>query len=300
VAVLALIDGLKEIAQDEVGWTTAMALLCGLASCLAFVRRQQRLSDPLIDVRLFGNRTFAAALTGNTLDFFVGFGINLFIAQYLQLVLGLSPLAAGLWLVPSAGGFIVGSLLTPWFVRRMRPAYAMAAGMGLTAAGFGVLTQIHGAWSLPMLVIGSLVVSLGMAPMTTLSTDIMVGAAPPEQAGAASGISETSSEFGGALGIAVLGSIGTVSYRGSVANALPAGLPHGAMEAARDTLGGAVAAAGHLSERTSADLLHVAREAFTSSFELVAGVCVAISIGAALLAAACLRHVGVDAGRELH
>ncbi|MGH7947587.1 MAG: MFS transporter, partial [Opitutaceae bacterium] len=168
-AVLAMIYGLKQIAEDGLGWLSALSILLGLAIGVAFVRRQRTLADPLIDLRLFGNRTFAAALAANTLDFFVGFGIFLFVAQYLQLVLGLSPLVAGLWTVPWAGGFIVGSLLTPVFVRRIRPAFVMAAGLILAAIGFGVLTQVGAASGLAMLVTGSVIFALGLAPMTTLA-----------------------------------------------------------------------------------------------------------------------------------
>jgi MFS transporter, DHA2 family, multidrug resistance protein len=125
VSVLALIYGLKQIAQDGAGWVPALAIVAGLAVGAAFVRRQRRLADPLIDLGLFRVPAFSAALAANTLGFFVAFGVAVFIAQYLQLVLGLSPLEAGLWSVPGAGGFIAGSLLTPVLVRRIRPAFAM-------------------------------------------------------------------------------------------------------------------------------------------------------------------------------
>jgi MFS transporter, DHA2 family, multidrug resistance protein len=98
--------------------------------------------------------------------------------------------------------------------------------------------------------------------VVTLATDMIVGSAPPEQAGAASGISETSAEFGGALGIAVLGSIGTAVYRNQVAARLPADVPPAATTATRETLGGAVAAAAQLPEPLAATLLGAAREAF--------------------------------------
>jgi len=162
-----------------------------------FVRRQRRLADPLLDLRLFRSPAFSAALAANTLDFFVSFAALLFLAQYLQLVLGLSPLRAGLWMLPSSAGFIVGSLLTPLLVRRARPAYVMAAGMALAAIGFALLTRLDAAAGLAVLVTGSVAFSLGSAPMTTLATDLMVGTAPPQRAGAASAISETSSELGG-------------------------------------------------------------------------------------------------------
>jgi MFS transporter, DHA2 family, multidrug resistance protein len=132
---------------------------------------------------------------------------------------------------------------------------------------------------------------LGLAPATALATDILVGAAPPERAGAASGISETTSELGGALGIALLGSIGTVVYRSQVADTVPADAPPEAAEAARDTLGGAVAAADQLPDRVGAELLEAAREAFTQGLQLTAITSATIVLGMAILAAVVLRNV---------
>jgi MFS transporter, DHA2 family, multidrug resistance protein len=212
-AVLAAIWGLKQLAQDGPGWLAVLSLLAGLLVGVGFVRRQRWLADPLIDVRLLGNRAFSAALTTNLLSFFVGFGALLFTAQYLQLVLGLSPLEAGLWSLPSSAGFILGSTATPLLVRRAAPVAVMAAGLALAAVGFGLLTQLPSSSGLPLLVTGSVIFSLALAPVDTLATDLAVGAAPPERAGAASAITETSAEFGGALGIAVLGVVGTAVHR---------------------------------------------------------------------------------------
>jgi MFS transporter, DHA2 family, multidrug resistance protein len=296
-AVLLVIWGLKQLAQDGLGLPPALSILAGLGVGVAFVRRQQTLADPLLDLRLFRSPAFSAALATNILDFFVAFAALLFIAQYLQLVLGLSPLQAGLWTLPSSLGFIVGSLLTPLLVRRARPAFVMAAGMVLAAVGFGLLTQLDGT-GLAVLVIGSVVFSLGSAPMTTLATDLMVGIAPPERAGAASGISETSSELGGALGIAILGSIGTAVYRGQMTDAVPAAVPGAAAAAARDTLGGAVEAAGQLPDQLGTALLDAAREAFTQGVQLSFAISAAVAIGIAILVAALLRHVGAGSEPE--
>jgi DHA2 family multidrug resistance protein-like MFS transporter len=290
-AVLTVIYGLKQIAQAGIGRWSTLSILAGLAVGVVFVRRQHALPDPLIDLRLFRKSDFAAALTTNVLDFFVGFGIFLFIAQYLQSVLGLSPLHAGLWTVPWAIGFIVGSMLTPVLVRRLRPAFVMAAGLVVAAVGFGVLTQVRVVPGLTVLVTGSVFLSLGLAPMTTLATDIMVGMVPPERAGAASSISETSSEFGGALGIAVLGSIGTLVYRNHVTGAIPADVPVEAADAVLSTLGGAVAVAGQLPVRDGAALLHVARAAFAQSFAVAAWISAVIVIAMAMATAVLLRHV---------
>jgi DHA2 family multidrug resistance protein-like MFS transporter len=291
-AVLLVIWGLKQLARDGLGLPPALSIAAGLVVGVVFVRRQQTLADPLLDLRLFRSPAFSAALTANVLDFFVAFAALLFLAQYLQLVLGLSPLQAGLWMLPSSLGFIVGSLLTPLLVRRARPALVMAAGMVLAAAGFGLLTQLDPAAGLAVLVAGSVAFSLGSAPMTTLATDLMVGTAPPERAGAASGISETSSEFGGALGIAVLGSIGSAVYRGQMTEAVPAAVSGEAAAAARDTLGGAVAAAGKLPEQLGAALLDAAREAFTQGLRLSFAISAAVAVGIAVLVAALLRQVG--------
>jgi DHA2 family multidrug resistance protein-like MFS transporter len=290
-AVLAVVWGLKQLAQDGPGWPPALAILLGLAVAVAFVRRQHALADPLLDLRLFRVPAFSAALTTNVLSFFVGFGALLFVAQYLQLVVGLSPLAAGLWMLPASAGFIVGSMLTPMLAGRVRPGLVMAGGLGLAAVGFGLLTRLgtgHAA-GLAVLVAGSVVFSLALAPVDTLATDLAVGAAPPQRAGAASAVAETSAEFGGALGIAILGVIGTAVYRGHMAHALPAGVPPQAAAVARDTLGGAVAAAGRLPEPLGHALLGAARQAFTHGLHMAFAISAAASIGVAILAAVLLK-----------
>jgi len=224
-AVLLVIYGIKQIAQDGFRWLTASFIVAGLGVGLAFLRRQQTLADPLIDLRLFRAPAFSASLITYMLATFVAFGAYVFMAQHLQLVLGLSPLEAGLWTLPWAGAFIVGSNLTSVIARRFRTVSVVVGGLLLTAIGFGVLTQVDGASGLAVLVSGSVVYSLGLAPVFTLTNDMIIGNAPPERAGAASAISETSSELGGALGIAILGSIGTAVYRSAMADAVAHGVP---------------------------------------------------------------------------
>jgi MFS transporter, DHA2 family, multidrug resistance protein len=297
-AVLAVIYGLKQVAQDGMGWLPVLSIAAGGAVGIVFVRRQRTLADPLIDLRLFRVPAFSTALATFASSIFVIAGIFLFIAQYLQLVLRLSPLVAGLWTVPSAGGLIAGSMLAPVLVRRVRPAFVMAGGLALSAVGFGMLAQVNAASGLAILVAGSVVLALGVAPVGTLATDIIVGSAPPERAGAASGISETSAELGGALGIAVLGSIGTAVYRSQVADAFPDGVPSEAAEATRDTLGGAVAAADQLPDRVGAGLLDTAREAFTQGLQVTAITSAAIVLGMAILAAVLLRNVRTGSESE--
>jgi DHA2 family multidrug resistance protein-like MFS transporter len=290
-AVLTVIYGLKQLTHDGPGWPPALFIVAGLAAGVVFVRRQHRLADPLLDLRLFRSAAFSAALTTNLLSFFVGFGTLLFITQYLQLVLGLSPLAAGLWMLPSSAGFILGSMLTPMLARRIRPAFVLAAGLTLGAVGLGLFTLLGSASGLGILVTGSVVFSLGLAPVDTLATDLAVGAAPPQRAGAASALTETSAEFGGALGIAILGVIGTSIYRSQLTGSLPAGIAPETAAAARDTLGGAAAAAGQLSGQLGHVLLRAAHEAFTQGLHVAFAISAAAVLGAAVLAAIQLRHL---------
>jgi DHA2 family multidrug resistance protein-like MFS transporter len=290
-AVLAVIYGLKRIAEDGPGWQPAVSIVIGLVLGLLFVRRQRRLTDPLIDLRLFRVPAFSASLVTYTLGTFVAFGAYIFIAQYLQLVLGLSPLHAGLWTVPSMTAFIAGSMLVPIIVRRFRPAHVMGAGLVLAAIGFGLLMEVEGPSGLATIVIGSVIYSLGISPVVILATDLVVGSAPVERAGAAAAISETSSEFGGALGIAILGSIGTAVYRSVMADEVLAGVAPEAAEAARGTLGGALAVAERMSGQLGAELLGTARDAFAQAFEWVAAVCAAVAVVSAILAVVVLRRV---------
>jgi DHA2 family multidrug resistance protein-like MFS transporter len=290
-SVLAVIYGVKLIAEGHAGWVPVLSILGGLALGVLFVRRQGQLADPLLDFRLFRAPAFSASLAIYLLVTFVLFGAFLFLFQYLQLVLGLSPLEAGLLTLPETAGFIVGAMLTPFFVRRFRPAFVMSAGLVLAAAGFALLTQLQSDSGLAILVAGSVILSLGLAPSFTLATDLIVGAASPERAGSASAISETSSEFGGALGIAILGSVGAALYRVQVADAVPASVPAKAAEEARDTLGGAVAAAEELPDALGAELLDTAREAFTQGVQVASLICAAISAATAVLAAVLLRRV---------
>jgi DHA2 family multidrug resistance protein-like MFS transporter len=292
LAVLAMVYGLKHIASDGVAWMPVAAILIGLAIGAVFVVRQRRLADPLLDLRLFRSRTFSAALGVNIIACFVAFGPFVFIAQYLQLVLGLSPLEAGLWTLPSSLGFVVSSMTTAWVVSRIPAPKVIAGGLMLAAVSFLLLTQVGGSHGLAVIVAATVVMSLGLGQVFTLTTDLIVGAAPPERAGAAGALSETGAEFGGVLGIAVLGSVGMAIYRGMMVGAVPDVLPEEAARAARDTLGGAVAVAPQLPDGIEGTLLAAAREAFVSGFELIVAISALLTIVAALVMMLIFRKAG--------
>jgi DHA2 family multidrug resistance protein-like MFS transporter len=289
VALLAVIYGVKAIAKDGVGIASTAPVLAGLAVGAAFVDRQRRLADPMIDLGLFRRPAFSLALGANTLGFAVVFGIEVFVAQYFQLVLGYSPLEAGLWSLPGAAAFVLGSQLTPPLAARVRPPVAMLGGILVAILGVALLTQAGAADGPGLLVAGIVILSLGLAPLFTLAADLAIGSAPPERAGAASGISETSSELGGALGLAILGTVGTAVYRGHTADAFPAEVPADSASTASDTLGGAVEVADRLPQLLAADVLEPAREAFTQGLQVAATVSGALVIAAALMVARLLR-----------
>ena len=288
-AVLLVIYGLKQFAQDGPGWRPLLSVVAGLGVGMVFVRRQRSLADPLIDLGLFRSPAFSISLATYTLGTLVAFGSYIFMAQYLQLVLGLSPLKAGLATVPSMLAFIVGSLVVPALARRFRPAHLMGAGMIVAAAGFLLLTRISVTGGLPVLIAGSVIYSIGTAPVVILATDLIVGSAPPERAGAASAISETGAELGGALGIAIFGSIGTAVYRIAMAKVAAGNVPAGEMEAARSTLGGAITVAQQLPGAAGTELLTTAREAFAHGFQLTAALSAVVALGTAIGATLLLR-----------
>jgi DHA2 family multidrug resistance protein-like MFS transporter len=251
--ILPVIYGLKESATHGLHAVPILASLVGVAFGGAFVLRQVRLDSPLLDLRLFGNKAFSAALGsmfGMTL-----IGANmLFIAQYLQLVAGLSPLKAGLWMLPGVGGSMLGLLASPILARRIRPAYLIGAGLMLAVAGFLALAQASAMSGLVTVIVGFGLMNLGCAPLVTLGTGLIVGSASPEKAGSAAAMGETCSEFGFALGIATLGSLGAAVYRGQIGTSTPA-------------------------------------EAFTSGMHAAAIASAVVLLGVAILAVTMLRHV---------
>lgn len=291
-SVLLVIYGIKRIAEAGPSAVSFGAIALGVVVGIVFFRRQARLADPLIDVSLFRDRTFSAALGTNILAAFIVIGVFLFIAQYLQLVLGMAPFTAGLWLAPSGVVFALGSLAAAPLVRAFRPVSVVVAGFLVAAAGFVLLAWFAAEYGPLLLLAGMLLFSAGIAPISTIMTDLLLGRAPSERAGAASALSETGFEFGGALGIAVLGSLVTAAYRTEMERAVLDGVPLSAVQEAKDTLGGAVAVAETLSADRGAMLLETAREAFTHAFAVSAGVSAVLALFGAAMAAAFLRRAG--------
>ncbi|MEU6714070.1 MFS transporter [Nonomuraea sp. NPDC046802] len=297
-AVLALIYGLKQAAADGVSIAAVAAMLAGLAVGVVFIRRQRALSDPLLDLSLFGNRSFTVALGMLALVIAAASGMQFFISQYLQTVGGLSPLRAGLVVVPAALAGIAGTMLAPMLARRVPRARLMAAGLVLAAAGLAILSQVTPDSGVAVVIAGGVVQSLGFGPTLALGNDLILGTVPAHQAGAASAISETGADLGIAVGIAVIGSAGMAVYRAEVRDGLPAGLPESVTAATGDTVGAAFAAAGQVPAALGAAVRDIAGQAFTHGLQLAAGVGTAVALVLAAVAASALRGAQPAAGGE--
>ncbi|GII53468.1 MFS transporter [Planotetraspora thailandica] len=281
-AVLPAVQGLKSLAGD--GWrvTPALLVVVGFAVGVVFVRRQRRLADPLLDLRLFAGRTFSATLGSMLVYSMLSGGTMALVAQYFQLVDGLSPLRAGLALAPGMAASVVGFQIAPLLARRIRPAHLIAGGVLVTAAGLLVMTR-SGTSGPIVLILGFLISCLGTAPLVTLGTNLIIGAAPPERAGSAAAMGQTGGDFGYALGVAVLGSVMTAVYR--------ARIPADAPAAARDGITGAIQAAHQLPGQAGAALVSAADRAFAAGLHTVAALSAAILVGVAILLATTLRHL---------
>lgn len=289
--MLPLVYGLQRAAVDGLGVLPVACLLAGVVVGVAFVARQRGLVHPMIDLSLFRNVRFSGALAVNLMAMLALVGYALFTTQYLQSVLGLSPLHAALWTLPAPLSVGVVAPLAMVASQRVRPAAVVSACCLLALCGFLIMTQVpvhrHG---LLVALIGAVVSTMGLAGAMTLLTDLILGAAPAERAGAASAVAETGQELGGAIGVAVLGSIGAAVYRHDVG----AGVPR----AAHETLGGAIEAARALPGRSGDALLEGARVAFTHGLHAAALGGAVVMVVAALVAWVTLRTVPPHAAEQ--
>ncbi|MEU6145748.1 MFS transporter [Streptomyces sp. NPDC047081] len=285
-AVLPVIYGLKEIPSE--GWHAqyVVSVTVGLLFAAAFVHRQRTAASPMISPALFRGRGFAPSVALNLVATFGMMGSAFFTTQYLQSVLDKSAMEAALWaLLPSVPIGMAAPLATALVQKGVNRAYVVTAGFVTAATGYALLA-LAGTDSLWLVLAACGVLASGIVMVISQITDLAMSNAPVERAGSASSLMETGSEFGGALGMAVLGSIGTAIYRNEIPGTAPA--------PAHETLGGALAVAGQLPGRTGDALAVAAREAFTSGMQGAAIAGAVILAGAAVVAARALRgiHVG--------
>ena len=287
-----LVYGIKSISTHGLDAYALVPMAAGLLFGFAFVRRQLSRSEPMLDVRLFRNPVFTGSISANLLSVFAQVGFILFLSQHLQLVLGQTPREAGLMMLPGLMLTVVAGLAVVRVVRRVRPAYAVAAGLVFSAVGYTVVLMTGHDESPLGLVIAFMILGIGVGSAETISNDLILGSVPPAKAGAASAISETAYEVGAVLGTAVLGSILTAGYRNGIV--LPDGMDPAAASAASETLGGAVEAAKTLPAPQAADLLSSAQSAFDSGVVATSLIGIVLMVAAAVGALFMLRRVAAD------
>lgn len=275
LALAPIAFGIKETAVH--GWVGAPAILVGGVFGALFVRRQRRLEHPLLDMTLFRRPAFSGSLVVNLCSIVALIGFLYFVAQHLQLIVGLSPVAAGFALVPGMAMSILGGLVITPIARRVPASVVIPASLVLAVAGY-VLVAVLGAHSVWWLVGAFAVLGAGIGAAETVSGELILTTAPAEKAGAASAVSETAYELGAVLGTALLGGILTAWYRLTLV--VPDGVPDALAEHARETLSGAMNAADDLGGAVGQAL----REAAATAFD--GGVTVTALIGAVLIATA--------------
>ena len=292
IAILGLVHSAKRFVEHGADPNALAALVAGVAFLAAFILRQRSADHPLIDLSLFARPAFSASVAGNTVVSFAVAGLGLLTFTYLQVVHGLTPLVAALYALPTILGTILGATLAGVLADRARPFLLMGFGLATGAAGFAFIGTIGTNSGVIAFLTGYVVVTLGIGVVATLANTLILATAPPHRAGAAAGVSETSTELGAALGIATLGTIATSVYRSNMQDFPQAG------EAAQETVAGAATTAAHLPAPEAAALLDSAFTAYTSGISTAALTGAVVLTTVTVLAMVALRRL--PPGTEVH
>lgn len=303
-AIIGVIFGLQEIADrsasgsDSPVWPYLLPVAAGLVLGALFVRRQLRLPEPLMDMRLFAVPAFAVSLGAMLMMLLAYGGADMLLVQYFQTALGLSPAETGALMVVPALASIVSGMAAPLLTRWMRPSVAMGGGLLVASAAGGALALMAGQAGAPALIAAATVMATALGPLFTLGVNLIVVSAPVRKAGSAAAMSDVAGGFGGALSMAFLGSMASVVYRRGLDGAGLDDIPGPALEEAGESVGGAVGVAEHLPADQAGQLLDAAFGSFTTAIQTGYG------LGALLLAPVgvavlwLLRHTRLDATQD--
>ncbi|WP_101846058.1 MFS transporter [Zhihengliuella sp. ISTPL4] len=286
-AMIPVVYAIKSFAVDGPSLYAGGWALLGLVMGTLFVRRQLRADTPMLDMALFRRGSFSGAILVNLLSVVALVGFLYFVSQHLQLVLGLSPMVAGLALVPGMAAMIVAGLTVVPISRRVPPHLLIPAALVFSVAGYLIVaftTHEHG---VAPLILAFVVLGIGIGAAETISNELILSSAPAAKAGAASAVSETAYELGAVLGTAILGGIITAFYRGALV--LPEGLPAEVARAAQETLAGAYTAAHELPAALGDALWQAAADAFGSGVTVTSLIGAGLVVIAAVIAAVTLR-----------
>ena len=265
------------------GWTnpTILAAFAVAAAILgAFMAWELRTSEPMLDIRLFSNPRFSGASAAITLTFFAMFGSIFFLTQYLQGVLGYTALEAGVRVTPIAVGLILGGPISAKLAAKFGTKVVVAAGLTLVAVGLSIVTQFAVDSTYGIVAAHLLVLGFGMGMAMAPATESVMGSLPVEKASVGSAVNDTTRTTGGALGVAILGSLLASQYRGDMDGAV-SGLPHDAAATASDTLSGGLAVAHRLGD---SGLAEAAQSAFLNGMHAAAIAAAAVALAGAIVA----------------
>ncbi|MFB7864105.1 MULTISPECIES: DHA2 family efflux MFS transporter permease subunit [unclassified Streptomyces] len=261
VGVVGIVYAIQESVHD--GFTDKRVLIAtavGVVALVLFGLKQARMEHPLIDVKLFRNMAFSGAVAANTFALFAFIGTTLLLSQYFQLVHGWSPLKSGLAMLPPAGVAIIVAPMIGMLVPKIGRAKLCAFGLAVGAGAMAFYSVLEVDTSYAIVVIPVVLQAIGAVSTFTVTSDTIVNSAPKERSGAASALATTAAELGGALGMAVLGTILNNRYTHTLK--LPEGTPAEVASAAKDSLGGALQATAALPEKVASAVIDAADAAF--------------------------------------
>lgn len=291
IAMLPFVYGIKQLAEHGVSSESIGAMLLGVVGGVMFVRRQATAKHPLIDLGLFSDRAFSGALGANMLSMVGYAGFLFFAAQFLQLVVGLSPMAAATVLIPGLAVTIIAGFTVVRLARRV-PVHALVSlSFVMSAAGYAI-AAFAGTPTMWSIMIAFAVLGLGIGFAETLTNDVMLSSVPSHQAGAASAASETAYEIGAVLGTAVLGSVLTSSFRANLT--VPAVARFGEQDSAFETLGGAMEQARYYPNEIGEQIVLSAHAAFENAVQRTSAVAIVVALGAAWVSWRTLRGASLD------
>lgn len=293
-SVLSIIYGVKKLTEHGLEGPYLGVLGIGLSLGILFLLQQRAAAEPMVDVRLFARAAFSASILANMTVVFATAGMGLLAVTYIQTVLGYAPFDAALWMLPAVGGSIAGVTAVSLLARRARPAILVGTGLTISAVGFFWVSTIGPESDIGVLIAGYALLTVGVGMTATLATSLVLTTAPPEKAGAASAISETSAEFGGALGIATLGTLAAAVYRDQMDGTVPTAVGDEAAASAEDAIGGAVTVAEQSPGDVAAHILSDAFEAYSNGFGIAAIVGGLLVLAVGGVASIALRTVTVQ------
>ncbi len=267
------------------GWSSTVVmtgLAIGVALIALFAVWEWYNPAPMLDVRFFKDARFSAASATITLTFFGFYASTFLLTQYFQFILGYSPLKAGVFIIPTAVGLMIGSPIAPRLVSRFGTKRVVVFGLGLVAAAMACYGSNTIMSNVGLGLFVRLMTGLGFGFASVPVTESIMGSLPPSRAGVGSAVNDTTRQTGGALGVAVIGSIFAARYHAAIGDL--AFLPPGSRAAAQESIGTSLQTAATIGGAAGKRLVHVANEAYLSSMRVTYAIAVGV-IGVAMIVA---------------